>query len=639
MVSHRRNWAIAAVLAGVTAIAFASALRCAFVNYDDPVYVNNPFTAGGLSVDTVRRAFTERYAANWHPLTWLSLVVDAALWRREHGAPDPFGFHLTNLLLHAANAALAFAALRALTREVWRSAGAALLFAVHPLRVESVAWVTERKDVLCVLFGLLALWAYAAYARRPSAASYTALVLAFAASLLSKQMLVTLPFLLLVLDWWPLDRWQLPGRCLWEKLPLFAVALAVCIATYASQTADGAVLGWSEYPLGVRLANAVTSYAIYLRQTVWPVGLAVYYPHASRSLSPEAVAGSATLLAAVTIFAVGLRRRAPYLLAGWFWFLGTLVPVIGLVQIGEHGHADRYTYFPQLGLAIACSWGVADLLRERPRLAATIVLTAALLLSVATWKQLKTWRDSIALWENDIAVTGGNRMAWYDLGSAREEQNDPGEAARCYHEALRFTDVVPLDPTPEQVLLSLGNALQKAGRLDDAVEQFEELCKLTPESGQAHAYLGRALLRQKKFQSAVRHLEESIRLAPEQADVCCSLGQTEAMLGRFDNARRWFTMANRMQPDFEGAFCGLALVMLQQGRFDEAATHLGQALKRNPRSAQGHYYLGKVLEARRDLAGAGLHYETAVRLDPNNAAARNDLKRVRGLQNAGGPHD
>src|SRR5579883_1257197 len=427
-----REWVAAGLLAGISLAVFARALDCGFVNYDDMEYVTrNRDVLRGLTPGGVGWAFTTCYNSNWHPLTWLSLELDASLWHLPDGGPDPTGFHLTNVLVHAASAALLFLALRALTGAFWRSAAVALLFAVHPLRVESVAWVSERKDVLSVFFGLLALWAYAAYVKRPSVGRYLAVAAAFAASLLCKPMLVTLPFLLLVLDGWPLGRvrtladWRRPAL---EKLPLLALAVASSALTYFVQAKAGTVRGLETFPLNVRVENAAVSYVQYVAKTAWPLGLAVYYPHPASpwggGLPAWKVGGAAVLLVAATAAAVALWRKAPYLLAGWLWYAGTLVPVLGLLQVGDHAYADRYSYFPQIGLLVAACWGVAEVARRHAETAAAIAAAAALALAVVTGVQLASWRDSIALWRHDLRAAGRSPLAYMNLGAALGEAGD-----------------------------------------------------------------------------------------------------------------------------------------------------------------------------------------------------------------------
>jgi pentatricopeptide repeat protein len=637
MSNSRRDLLIVVALAVAGIVVYLPALRCGFVNYDDPYYVTaNPHVSDGPTPENIRWALTAVHVANWHPLTWLSLQVDAKLWKRSDGVLDPMGFHLTNVLLHAANSALVFLCLRSLTGTSWRSAAVALLFCVHPLRVESVAWVTERKDVLSAYFGLLALWAYAAYVRRPTAFDYGLVALAFAASLASKPTLVTLPFLLLVLDWWPLGRWKVGARCLLEKLPLVALAAGACVVTYTAQSTGGSLSDGVSFPLSVRAGNAAVGYVAYLRQTLWPGGLAAYYPHPGNALSSGSVIASVALLAGVTVATVLLRKRAPYLLTGWLWFLGALVPVVGFVQVGGQARADRYTYIPQIGMLVAVCWCVADLARAWPRLAVAAAVAAAVALAAVTMEQIETWRDSVAVWQHDIDVTGGNRLAWYNLGSAREEKNDADAAARCYREATRYGDAVPLFPSEPQLLISLGNALEKSGRLDAAVEQYQAVCRAAPDWSLARNYLANALLQQGDVTGAAQHFEESLRLAPGQVDVCCTLGQIAADRGMLEVARNWFTKAREIAPDCAAAYCGLGETMVRQGHYRDAVDPLNEAIRRDASSARAHYYLGKALREGGDLESAAGCYVRALELEPRSREYRTALSGVLdGLVKAG----
>jgi tetratricopeptide (TPR) repeat protein len=644
--SHvRRDWLAAVVLAGVTFATFLPALRCGFINYDDPYYVTlNSLVVNGFSVDGVREAFTTFYQANWHPLTWMSLQLDASLWRKSDGTLDPRGFHLTNVLLHAANAALLFGALRVLTGCFWRSAVVALLFAVHPQRVESVAWVTERKDVLSMFFGLLALLTYARYARRPSAGRYAAILPAYALSLMAKAMLVTLPCLLLVLDWWPLRRWlgppashpessasnitdaapsSAPGRGTWrrlvlEKLPLFALAAAACVVTYRAQLGGG-VRDWEKFPADVRVENAAIAYIAYPVQMVCPVGLAPLYPHRGRGLSPAVAAGAALLLVVVTFVAVKMRRRAPYLLAGWLWYLGTLVPVIGLLQAGIQSYADRYSYFPEVGLLLAVCWGVADLCQAWPRAALAAAAAAAAALAAVTLQQIPYWNDSLTLWTHDIAVTWDHPLALNNLGAALEEQNNLTEAAECYAKAARIL------PTYDEPVFHLATVLQKLGKNAEATVQFEQYCRLLPRSPQAHDYLGRALFDQGNLTAAREHQAEAIRLDPDLASAHYNLGMIEMSLGHFPAAVACFEKALSLRPKSADAHCGMGIVLLQVNQVDEAITHLREATGSNPENARAHLWLGKALTLRGDLNGAAPELEEAARIEPKTALIRYDL--------------
>ncbi len=674
----RRDWLAAAALAGLTFAAFARALGCGFVNYDDTNYVTrNPQVTVGLSAAGVRWAFTTFHAANWHPLTWLSLQLDASLWGTE-----PFGFHLTSVLLHAANAALLFLALRSLTGAYWRSAAVALLFAVHPLRVESVAWVSERKDVLSTLFGFLALWAYAGYAKAPSVPRYLLVGVALALSLLAKPMLVTLPCLLLVLDWWPLARTRAPlpvglapapeepgsagayrptaftdrpgvGRSggtqlvqtapavksapapapaarratpPWlavEKLPLLALAAISSGVTVQVQAAQGAVMSVETYPWAARFANAAVSYAGYLLKTVWPTNLAAYYPHPGTELPPAEVAGAALLLAALTVAAVVLRRRAPYLLAGWLWFLGTLVPVIGIVQVGLQALADRYSYFPQVGILIAACWGAADLARGRARVALAAGAAAAAVLAVLTWRQVAVWHDPIALWEQVNRTTRRSPTALINLGNALDERGRVAEATRYYREAVRAF------PENVDAHINLAGILLRAGGTDEAEREYQKVLELNPGLDLAYFNLGVLEASRGNFDRAAGNFREVLLVRPNFADAHSSLGKVFVRQGRLDEAAREFEEAIRLDPGLTEAYSQLGLVLETRGELARAAAVFEEVVRLNPRSALARYDLGRVRFRQGRPAEAVACFERAVALDPSSAAFRKALEAAR----------
>ncbi len=589
-----RDALTAVLLGGITFAVFAPALSCKFVNLDDPYYVTrNPHVTAGLSAGGTRWAFTTFEFFNWHPLTWLSLQLDATLW---HG-PDPQGFHLTNVLLHAANAALAFLALRGLTGAFWRSLAAALLFAVHPLRVESVAWVAERKDVLSVCFGLLALWAYAHYARAPSAWRYLPVAGLFALSLMAKPMLVTLPFLLLVLDWWPLrrlspslrvgegrgegdGRQDLPaalslprkrrGNRAWttmarvgEKAPLLVLAAVASVLTYQAQSEQGAVVGLEAVPFGARVGGALVNYVTYLGQTFWPAGLTPLYPRQGARLPVWHAAAAALCLAALTAGAVVLRRRSPYLLAGWLWFLGTLVPVVGLVQFGTQDRADRFTYFPQIGVLLALCWGAADIARGRARPAlVAAAAAAALALAVRTENQLVNWHDSITLWQHALRVTSANCQGEVYLGNAYEERGEPAEALRCYREAVRA------DPDSAPARSYYGNALLRQERFAEAGREYEAAVRLQPDSAAAHLNLGKAYLRQGQWDEAARQFDVARAVAPRLGEPVFYRGLVEEARGNLAAAEGLFRETLKLQPDHSSARVRLAMLLARTGRRD-----------------------------------------------------------------------
>jgi tetratricopeptide (TPR) repeat protein len=623
-------------LAAATLLLFAPAVGHEFVNLDDYDYVSrNPHVLTGLALENIRWAFTAFHCDNWHPLTWLSLQLDATLWGKE-----PRGFHATSILLHAVNAGLLYCVLFALTEARWRSAAVALLFAVHPLRVESVAWISERKDVLSTFFGLLALWCYAAYARRPSVARYFAVTALFAASLLAKPMLVTLPCLMLVLDWWPLRRYELvadqkpreagqgaatevqpPGagrRLLWllaEKLPLFVLVGATCLLTLRAQSSHGSVADLRTLSATVRVENAAISYLAYLSKTFCPANLAVYYPHpafaydGSGGLSAFTACAAGVALLALTVGAVVLRGRAPYLLTGWLWFLGTLVPTIGLVQVGNQAYADRYTYFPQIGILLALCWGAADLANGRVALSVLAAVTCALV--VVTHEQLGVWHDSLSMWEHTIKVAGASPLALICQGEILLEKGRVADAADVYRHALR------LEPASTRAMNNLGLSYLRQGRTPDALQCFERALEMAPDFAAAHLNLGLMSMQQGQFDEAARQTEAACALDPQSYDALFQLGQIELLRKNLPRAADCFRDALRLRPDASLAHTGLGDTLLQQGRTDEGVAQLREAVRLDPAFGRGHFLLATALQARGDGAAADEHFELAVRHSPD----------------------
>lgn len=500
-----------ALLAAVTLAAYGRAWTLGFVNYDDPYYVvRNPHVLGGLSLPGIAWALSTTSASNWHPLTWISLMIDATI-----GGGDARVFHATNVLLHVANALLLLRVLQRLTRCFWRSVFVAVLFALHPLHVESVAWITERKDVLSTFFLLLTLAAYGRYARSPSRGAYVLVVLTFAAGLLAKPMLVSLPLVLLLLDFWPLGRREEigAGRLLLEKAPLFVLAAASCVVTLFAQRL--ALKPLEVLPLGERVANALVSAWVYIGQMLWPRRLAVFYPRSHPPLWQPVV--GAILLVAVSVVAVRLARSRPWLPVGWFWYLVTLLPVIGLVQVGLQARADRYTYVPLIGLFIVVAWGVPDLLhRLAPRAAlaaplATAAVLVALALGAATSVQLGTWRSSIDLFTHALDVTESNAFAHFNLADAYSTQgNDEAELAHL-REAVR------IDPHFAEAHFNLTSALMRRHQVDEVAALCREEQALWPTEERTLVNLGILELLRGNFDEAESRLLEALRLYPDSA--------------------------------------------------------------------------------------------------------------------------
>jgi tetratricopeptide (TPR) repeat protein len=584
MPQPRYDWIAALAIAGITLAAFAPSIGYGFVSYDDREYVTyNPHVQAGIDADGIVWAFGF-HNANWHPLTWLSLELDATLWKSPSGELSPIGFHLGNVLLHAANAALVFLVFRALTGAFWRSVATALLFALHPLRVESVAWVAERKDVLSIFFGLLGLIAYWRYTRLRSVGRFSVAGLALACSLMAKPTLVTFPFLLLVLDWWPLRRLRSANdlRPLTvEKIPLFVLVGISSVLTFLAQLSGGATRGLETYSIAVRLENAFVSYVVYLEKTIWPAALAPFYPHAGDSLPILWAALSAMLLVALTVGTLWLRSRAPYLVCGWLWFLGTLVPVIGLVQVGNQAYADRYTYFAQIGLWMAVCWGFADLAPNRPRVLIAAAAAAIVTLLVRTEVQLPVWRNSFALWQHALEVTPRNPTSLVSMGTVEEDRGHPERAEEYYREAIGLVSESSLGH------MNLGKLLARQGRRAEAAKEFQHVCDLTPRDADAWTNLGKVLYMQGKLDEAAEHHRKAIDLAP----------------------------------DLSEPYYNLALVQMASKEFRKAAESLYEALRRRSVYPEAHLLLGQALEKCGDVSGAAAAFAEAVRFDPHQGQA------------------
>ena len=578
----RRAAVVCALLLLAVGLVFGRTVGHEFVNYDDGNYVSaNPAVAGGLTAAGIRWAFTQRHADNWHPLTWLSHMLDVRLY-----GLNAWGHHLSSVLLHAAAAIALFLLLRSLTGRLWPSALAAALFAIHPLRVESVAWVAERKDVLSGLLFMLTLGAYVRYVRRPrSAVRYLAVFALFALGLMAKPMLVPLPLLLLVLDWWPLGRlapadtarrpgqraWRLggltlPPALLLEKVPLLALAaVSSALTLWAQQETrlPGAVLGF-----GLRLGNAVVAYADYLVLFFAPTGLAVFYPHAESALPRWKIAAAAATLLAATAAALALRRRLPHLLAGWLWYAGMLVPVAGLVQVGRQGMADRYTYLPQIGLGVALAWTAAAACRRRAlgRWVRQASLAAIALLAGLAWRQAGFWRDSETLFTRALAVTSGNFVAHANLGVALHERGRIDEAIVHYRAALE------LQPGFAEIQYDLGNALAARQQPEEAAEHYRQALALRPDYAEAHYGLGNALAARQQVDEAIAHYRLALIAKPTLVEAHFNAGVLLANRGRLEEAVAHYRSALEIRPDYARARENLSRALAALGRVEEANT-------------------------------------------------------------------
>jgi tetratricopeptide (TPR) repeat protein len=547
----RIHVAIALGLVALTAWVFLPVREHGFVDYDDFLYiVHNPVIAPGLGVDSAVAAFRDPVQASWHPLTTLSLQLDRTLW-----GDGPTGVLLTNVALHAFATLLLYTAFVQLTGSIGRSAFVAALFGVHPLHVESVAWASERKDTLSALFWMLTLLAYAGYARRRSLASYALVFVSLGLGLLAKPMLVTLPLVLLLLDFWPLGRLTRPGggwidlrrmaRPLVEKLPLLGIAGVVSVVTYRVQQAAGAMAYSEAYSFGIRVSNAVESYVVYVLQTFWPTRLAAFYPHPVGTTPEWQVVACGVGLGLVTGFALASLARRPYLAVGWLWYLGTLVPVIGLVQVGIQARADRYTYLPMIGLAIMIAWGLPALLSRGPRSRRALTSAAGVAivaLAGVARQQVDVWRDTETLFSHAIAVTGDNHVAHHRLGTALLNA-DRLEDALVHYEAL-----IEIRPSVVQPRFEIANALDRAGRLDEAIAHYQQGVAVAPEFTRGHGFLGLALVRAGRFDEAIDPLENGIARYAASDSLQAGLARAYTRVGRPDDAMPHFKEALRLRP-------------------------------------------------------------------------------------------
>jgi tetratricopeptide (TPR) repeat protein len=585
---EKRNPMVCLVLAVVTLALYNPVNRHPFANYDDDRYVvNNPHVRQGLTADTFEWALTSTEQANWHPLTWMSHALDCSLFRL-----NPVGHHFTSVLLHAVNVVLLFLLLTWATRRLGPSLFVAALFAIHPINVESVAWVAERKNLLCTTFFLLTLWAYGWYARKPGRKRYLAVVALFAAGLASKPMVITLPFVLLLLDYWPLGRVRsakteagerlptLPwSRLMVEKLPLLALSAASAVITMQAQQAGGAIRTTAEVQFGARIATAIWAYAMYLWKMVWPARLAPMYPHPGDSLAGWQVLVAAVALLVITASVWRFRARH-YLLVGWLWFLGTLVPVIGIVQVGEAAMADRYAYIPLIGIFVMIAFSAADWAEEEkfgfwPAIAATAILIA---LAVATHRQIGYWQSNTDLWSHTLAVTVNNFVAEDNLGGALILEAKEEEAHSHFEAAARIN---PRDPMSRS---NLGIYFQHHDQMREAIAEYEAAIELTSDPGllaQTYANLGAAHRTLAEDDLAQKSFEQSLRFNPTQFNAWRGLGLLAQKQGKLDDAISDLSRSVELQPSAEG-YVELGRAQAQAGHAREALDAYQQALRISP---------------------------------------------------------
>ena len=616
------------LLALATLAVFLPVARHGFVNYDDLDYVSeNAHVQSGLKWDNVVWAFKTGHASNWHPVTWLSHMLDCQLFGQEAG-----GQHLVSVGFHIANTLLLFLLLRRMTGALWRSALVAALFALHPLHVESVAWVSERKDVLSALFFLLTVGAYVRYVQfetqNPKLQNYVLALLLFTLGLMSKPMLVTLPFALLLLDYWPLHRFEPTTKnsklktllpLVLEKLPFFALAAISSVITFLVQRKGGAVS--TSLSVGARVANALVSYVHYIGKMFWPKNLSILYPHPGHWPAWQVIV-SAGLLLAVFATVILMARRRPYLAVGWLWFCGTLVPVIGLVQVGIQSMADRYTYVPLIGLFIMLAWGIEELIPVRPWRGSALAIGAALLLAACaflTERQIRFWRDSEALFRHAVQVTRDNYLAYNNLGFYLSGQGRPTEAMENYRLALK------INPAYEDALNNLGYALAGQKKYSEAIPLYEAALRIRPNHAEVHNNLGNALSETGKIDDAIKHYLIVLQQKPDHADAHNNLGIALAMKGRLDEAITHFHEAIRCKPSYASAHSNLGNALAVQHKLDEAIKEYQESLRLKSDDAQAHNNVGNALAEQGKVEGAIEHYREALRLNTDNPEAHFNL--------------
>jgi tetratricopeptide (TPR) repeat protein len=596
------------LLAMMTIVLYWSVQSFDFV-YDDHLYVlSNKQVQNGLTLDGIRWSFTSFYAGNWHPLTWISHMADVELYGLQAG-----GHHWTSVLIHAASVLLLFFILSCLTHSLWASGFAAALFAVHPLHVESVAWVSERKDVLCGFFWILTIGTYTHYVKSPTLRRYLLVLGSFILGLLSKAMIVTLPFVLLLLDYWPLhryaspetafDRLLLPGkrsgrlaalRLIVEKSPMLVLVAALAVATVLAQQQIGALWSLEKMPLDARIANAVVSYAEYIGKTIFPVNLSILYPHAGMPPAWK-IAASLLLLSSITWFAFRKAREFPFLIVGWMWYLGTLVPVIGLVQVGPQSMADRYVYLPLIGIFIVIAWGMESLLATRISFRKGFLISSSVILLIYCFvahSQIGIWRNSVTLFEHALFVEAVNPIARYNIGAHYLEKGD------CKEAVPHFLAAIEMKKDFAYAFYGLGVCSARTNDAEEALQYFTKAITIDPQSTRPRIDRGFLLMQR----------------------------------GHNDEAMADFSAVLRMDPVNESAHGTMGIMFIQQGRATDAEVHLSEVIRVNPRSAEAHNNMGIVRSMQGRTDDAVVCFEKATVLEPGNAVMKTNLRLAREKQ-------
>jgi tetratricopeptide (TPR) repeat protein len=582
-----------------------------FVKYDDDTYlIKNTNIQSGLNFKSFRWAFTAGYESNWHPVTWLSHMLDYQLFGKWAG-----GHHLTNVLFHILNTIILFYVLMRLTGSIWPSAFVAAVFALHPLHVESVAWVAERKDVLSTLFWLLTMWAYVRYVENPGFRWYLAAIILFVLGLMSKPMLVTVPFVLLLLDYWPLQR-KISYRLLTEKIPFFICAAISGVVTFLVQKSSGSMADIKVFGLTTRINNAIVSYVMYITKMFWPSRLAVLYLHPGDGLPMTMVFACGFLLMLISICFIIWARRHKFLIAGWLWYLGTLVPVIGLIQVGEQAMADRYSYMTLTGLLIIIAWSAKEFApkwHHRNTILALLAVIISAALALTSSQQLKCWKNSLTLFEYALRVDKDNYIMRSNYATYLGEIGRLDEAIEQFNELLKTKSDLP------EIQNNFGNALLKSGgNIQQAIEHFRLAIKYKPDFPPAYLNLANALKKQGRLEEAVSYYKQALELKPDLVDAYMNLAIALKELKRFDEAIECCNKVLEFKPDNIIAHGYLGVVLAAVNKNDEAIREIRFVLNARPDDAEMHRNLGILLERKGQISEAIESYRTSLQIDPKN---------------------
>jgi len=597
-----------------------------FVGFDDELYITeNSHIQAGLTIEGIVWAFETFRAGNWHPLTWLSHMLDCELY-----GLNPMGHHWTSLQIHIINTLLLFFMFQKMTGAIWRSAFVAALFALHPLHVESVAWLAERKDVLSTFFGMLTILAYIRYVKKRNLFRYSLIFIFLSLGLMAKPMLVTMPFVLLLLDFWPLERLKYYSSdqssktfsLIYEKIPLFIPVAISSVLTILAQKEAEALYTFEALPVTTRIANAFVSYASYIIKTIWPQKLAIFYPHPFGMLSSWNIFGSVLLIAGLSFLAIRMLNQYKYMAVGWFWYLGTLIPVIGLIQVGAQSMADRYTYIPLTGLFIMLAWGISDLLKKwhyRKTVLAVCTIILLFTFSTRSYFQIRHWENSAAVFKNAIQTTKNNWLAYRELGLALMRDDKLDDAVFYYKKALQIR------PKYLTALDNLGMTLYRLEKFEEALFYYSKALKIDPKNAGIHNNTANILTALGKLEEAIKHYKKAVLIDSEFADAHYNLANVLAVQGQLDKAVLYYESAIKKNSEYSDAYYNLGCILFRQKKYKEALVNFTQVIKINPDYKQAYNQIGIILLQRGKIKKAEKFFSKAVQIDSDYKDAINNL--------------